>query len=113
MPTVPVDAAEFVGAIGEAINDRADSLGASRRATAAGAGAGEDDLAALAVPMLYRSNGATLPGWVLPWVISAAVAAVLAPLVLLVVRLLRVSTVMRYTVSAGPFAPPEDWPWNE
>ncbi|WP_135365101.1 hypothetical protein [Halosimplex halophilum] len=211
--TVPVDAAEFVGAIGEAIDDRADSLRASRRATAAGADAGDDlaalagDLSgyaesiervsgemepvrvisltagsdyarfhrrlravtagadlpdpvaddvdavdrllghlsvarqyyktlalhqeltklsreiiyvslpallvALAVPLLYRSNGATLPGWALPWAISAAVAVVFAPLVLLVVRLLRVSTVMRYTVSAGPFAPPEDWPWNE
>ncbi|WP_436929946.1 hypothetical protein [Halosimplex halobium] len=212
--TVPVDAAEFVAAIGEAINDRADSLRAARRATAAGADAGEDDLVALAgdlsgyaesiervsgemepvrvisltagsdyarfhrrlravtagadlphpvaddvdavdrllghlsvarqyyktlalhqelaklsreiiyvslpallvalsVPLLYRSNEATLPEWALPWVISAAVAVVLAPLVLLVVRLLRVSTVMRYTVSAGPFAPPEDWPWNE
>ena len=70
-------------------------------------------LVALGVPLLYRSSGTTLPGAVLPWVVSGAVAVALAPLVLLVVRLLRVSTVMRYTVSAGPFAPPEDWPWNE
>lgn len=70
-------------------------------------------LVAVAVPMLYRSNGATLSAAALPWAISAAVAVVLAPLVLLVVRLLRVSTVMRYTISAAPFAPPEDWPWNE
>ncbi|WP_436908082.1 hypothetical protein [Halosimplex marinum] len=70
-------------------------------------------LVALYVPLLYRSNGATLPEAWLPWVISAAVAVVLCPLVLLVVRLLRVSTVMRYTVSVAPFAPPEDWPWNE
>ncbi|ELZ29180.1 hypothetical protein C475_03149 [Halosimplex carlsbadense 2-9-1] len=70
-------------------------------------------LVALSVPLLYRSNGATLSAAALPWVISGAVAVVLAPLVVLVVRLLRVSTVMRYTVSTGPFAPPEDWPWNE
>jgi len=70
-------------------------------------------LVALSVPLLYRSNGATLSAAALPWVISGAVAVVFAPLVVLVVRLLRVSTVMRYTVSAGPFAPPEDWPWNE
>ncbi|QLH80595.1 hypothetical protein [Halosimplex pelagicum] len=70
-------------------------------------------LVAIYVPTLYRSNGAAVPEASLPWVISAAVAVVLAPLVLLVVRLLRVSTVMRYTVSVGPFAPPEDWPWNE
>jgi len=70
-------------------------------------------LVAVAVPLLYRSNGTTLPEASLAWVISAAVAVVLAPLVLLVVRLLRVSTVMRYTISAAPFAPPEDWPWNE
>jgi len=213
--TVPVDAADFVAAIGEALDDRADSLGASRRTTADGTDAeAGDDLAALAsdlsgyaeaiervsdemepvtvisltagsdyarfhrrlravtadadlpdrvaadvdaidellghlsvarqyyktlalhqelaklsreiiyvslpallvalsVPLVYRSNGATLPEAALPWAISAAVALVLSPLVLLVVRLLRVSTVMRYTVSVGPFAPPEDWPWNE
>ncbi|QLH76318.1 hypothetical protein HZS55_02925 [Halosimplex rubrum] len=70
-------------------------------------------LVAVSVPLLYRSNGAAVPEPALPWVISAAVAVVLAPLVVLVVRLLRVSTVMRYTVSTGPFAPPEDWPWNE
>ncbi|QPV64727.1 hypothetical protein I7X12_09040 [Halosimplex litoreum] len=70
-------------------------------------------LVAVAVPLLYRSNGATLSAAALPWAVSTAVAVVLAPLVLLVVRLLRVSTVMRYTISAAPFAPPEDWPWNE
>ncbi|WP_459193377.1 hypothetical protein [Halosimplex sp. J119] len=70
-------------------------------------------LVALYVPMLYRSNAVTVPRSLLPWLLSGAVAVVLVPLVLLVVRLLRVSTVMRYTVSVAPFAPPDDWPWNE
>ncbi|WP_415379681.1 hypothetical protein [Halosimplex sp. TS25] len=70
-------------------------------------------LVAVYVPLLYRSEGAAVPESALPWLVSGAFAVTLAPLVLLVVRLLRVSTVMRYTVSVAPFAPPEDWPWNE
>ncbi|MFB6139058.1 MAG: hypothetical protein ABEJ26_01325 [Halosimplex sp.] len=211
-PAVPVRGADFVGAVGEALGERADSLRRSRRETASGDAGGdlltlardlsdyaamierassdmqpvtvvsltagsdyahfhrrlrlatadadlpdavEDDVEAidrlleslsiarqyfktlalhqelaqlsrqiiyvsvpalfvsLSVPLLYRSNGTTLPRGALPWVISGAVAVVLVPLALLVVRLLRVSTVMRYTVSAGPFAPPVDWPWDE
>ncbi|MFC7140774.1 hypothetical protein ACFQMA_13200 [Halosimplex aquaticum] len=70
-------------------------------------------LVAVYVPLLYRSEGAAVPELTLPWLVSGAFAVVFAPLVLLVVRLLRISTVMRYTVSVAPFAPPDDWPWNE
>ncbi|WP_436925194.1 hypothetical protein [Halosimplex amylolyticum] len=70
-------------------------------------------LVAVYVPLLYRSESATVPESALPWLVSGAFAVAFAPLVLLVVRLLRVSTVMRYTVSVAPFVPPEDWPWNE
>jgi len=70
-------------------------------------------LVAMYVPLLYRSETVTVAESLLPWVISGAFGVVLCPLALLLVSLLRVATVMRYTVSVAPFVPPEDWPWND
>jgi len=71
-------------------------------------------LTAIYVPLLYQSGPATLiaPQY-LPLVISGAIAVVSVPLILLLVFLLRISTVMRYTVSVGPFVALSEWPWNE
>lgn len=50
---------------------------------------------------------ATLGPELLPWVVSAGLAVSLLPLAVLVSYLLRVATISEYTVSAGPFTPPE------
>ncbi|WP_256686947.1 hypothetical protein [Halococcus qingdaonensis] len=44
----------------------------------------------------------------LPVVVSAAIAIVLLPLALLLSYMLRLATIARYTVSVGPFVPPEE-----
>lgn len=71
-------------------------------------------LTAIYVPLLYQSGPDTLiaPQY-LPPIISGAIAVITVPLVLLLVFLLRITTVMRYTVSVGPFIAPSEWPWNE
>ena len=70
-------------------------------------------IVAMYVPLLYRSETATVAEPLLPWVVSGALGVVLCPLALLLTSLLRVATVMRYTVSVAPFVPPNDWPWND
>ena len=71
-------------------------------------------LTSLYVPLLYQSGpSTTIPVRYLPVVLSGAVAVALLPLVILLVHLLRLTTIMRYTVSVGPFVPPVEWPWSE
>ena len=71
-------------------------------------------LTAIYAPLLYQSGPDTLiAAQYLPLVLSGAIAVVLTPLVLLLVFLLRITTVMRYTVSVGRFSAPSKWPWSE
>ncbi|WP_435076665.1 hypothetical protein [Halococcus sp. AFM35] len=51
---------------------------------------------------------ATVAQPLLPVVISAAIAIVLLPLAILLSYMLRLATIARYTVSVGPFVPPEE-----
>lgn len=50
----------------------------------------------------------TLPAAWLPVVTSVASGVILLPLYVLLTHLLRVATIARYTVSVGPFVPPEE-----
>lgn len=64
---------------------------------------------ALSLAMVYRtSTGAVLPPQWLPAVATAGFAVMLAPLAILVSYVLQAATLARYTVSAGPLAPPEE-----
>ena len=75
-------------------------------------------LAILGIPILlvafytttvYTSvPSATVAQPLLPVVVSAAIAVVLLPLALLLSYMLRLATIARYTVSVGPFIPPEE-----
>ena len=49
----------------------------------------------------------TVPSAFLPWIVTAAMPVMLAPLAVLVSHLLRAATVSMYTVSVGSFVPPE------
>lgn len=71
-------------------------------------------LTAIYVPLIYQSGPATLiaPQY-LPLVISGAMAVISVPLILVIVFLMRISTIMRYTVSVGPFVALSEWPYNE
>lgn len=70
-------------------------------------------LVALYVPLVYRTGPTSvLNPELLPAVVGGAIAVVVAPLVVLLVYVLRIATIMRYTVSVGPFAPPVEWPWQ-
>lgn len=70
-------------------------------------------LTALYVTLVYRTAPmTTLPPAYLPVVASGAITIVLVPLVILLVELLRIATILRYTVSVGPFVPPTEWPWE-
>lgn len=55
-----------------------------------------------------NSSGAVLPAGWLPPVVTAGFAVMVLPLAVLVAYILRVATVARYTVSAGPLVPPEE-----
>lgn len=67
-------------------------------------------LVAIYTPLLYTTAPATtIPSVRLPVVVSGATAVALLPLALLLSHLLRITTIMRYTVSVGPFEPPEHW----
>lgn len=71
-------------------------------------------LVAFYVTLVYRSDPTTVvPPEVLSLVVAGAITVVTAPLVVLMVYILRIATIMRYTVSVGPFAPPTEWPWEE
>lgn len=59
--------------------------------------------------LVYRLNSsAMLPPAVLEPVASAGLAITITPLAVLIAYTLRVATIARYTVSAGPFLPPEE-----
>ncbi len=71
-------------------------------------------LVAFYVTLVYRTSPTSvLNPDLLPVVVGGAIAVVIAPLVVLLVYILRIATIMRYTVSVGPFAPPVEWPWQE
>ncbi|WP_276270575.1 hypothetical protein [Haloarcula litorea] len=59
---------------------------------------------------VYTASGSppAIPAAWLPWVTTAAAGVLFAPLVVLVVYVLRVATVTLYTVSVGSFIPPEE-----
>ncbi|EMA50340.1 hypothetical protein [Halococcus thailandensis] len=75
-------------------------------------------LATLGIPILlvafyattvYTSvPSTTVAQPLLPIVVSAAIAIVLLPLAILLSYMLRLATIARYTVSVGPFVPPEE-----
>lgn len=56
----------------------------------------------------HSSSGATLPGGVLEWLAPLGLAVTVVPLAFLISYTLRVATISRYTVSVGPFVPPEE-----
>ena len=65
-------------------------------------------LTAFYVGFVYQSDApATLPAWALPWIASVGLAVVVSPLVILLVHILRIATIMWYTVSVGPFVRPQ------
>lgn len=65
--------------------------------------------AAVVTVLLYTSQpSVAVPATLLPWVVSAAFVVVFAPMAILVAHIFRVATVTRYTVSVGPFVPPEE-----
>ena len=63
-------------------------------------------LSAIIVTLSYRTHSTTLPAAVLPVVVSVGIGAIVSPLSLFVVYILRAATVARQTVSVGPFTPP-------
>lgn len=63
----------------------------------------------ISLSLTYREGtGAMLPEGALLWTSSLGIAVGLWPLALLVAYLLRIATITRYTVSIGPFVPPEE-----
>lgn len=69
---------------------------------------------AVLVPLLYKTNPAeVLTSYPLAPILSASLAIVLTPLVLVLVYMLRIATIFRYTVSVAPFTPPVEWPWTD
>lgn len=63
---------------------------------------------AVSVALVYRSGSVTVPRAQLPGLVTLAAGVVLTPLAVFVSFILRASTVARYTVSVGPFVPPEE-----
>lgn len=69
---------------------------------------------ALLVPLVYRTNPPeVLTSYPLAPLVSASFAIILAPLVLLLAYMLRISTIFRYTVSVAPFVPPAERSWTD
>lgn len=50
----------------------------------------------------------TIPPGFRIWVVSAALGTAVSPLMLLMSHILRVATISLYTVSTGPFQPPQE-----
>lgn len=68
---------------------------------------------ALLVPLLYKTNPPAMLTPYLPLIVSASLAVVVAPLVLVLAYMLRIATIFKYTVTVAPFVPPTEWPWAE
>lgn len=67
-------------------------------------------LVAVYTTLFYRTGApSTVNPASLSWLISGAVTIVFAPLAVLLSHLLRISTLMMYTVSVGPFVPSDTW----
>lgn len=67
----------------------------------------------LLVPLLYQTNPPeVLISYPLAPILSASLAVILTPLVLLLAYILRIATIFRYTVAVAPFVPPVEWPWS-
>lgn len=66
-------------------------------------------LVAYSTTLLYSSRvGVAVPAQYLPWVVSLAIAVVTFPLAILLVYILRIATITRFTISVGPFVPVEE-----
>lgn len=66
-------------------------------------------LTALYVSIIYRtSGGPSVDPQYLDVLVSAATAVCAAPMIVLLAYVLRVATISRYTLSVGPFFPPEE-----
>jgi len=65
-------------------------------------------LTAFYVAFVYRTKpNATIDPTLLPWIASGGLTVVVSPVVVLLVHIFRISTIMWYTVSVGPFVRPE------
>ena len=64
--------------------------------------------ATVLLSLVYRSSGVTLEPRLMPLVVSAGLTIVSAPIVAVIVYVLRAATVARHTVSVGPFVPPHE-----
>jgi hypothetical protein len=65
-------------------------------------------LTAFYVAFVYRTKpDATIDPTLLPWLASVGLTVVVSPVVVLLVHIFRISTIMWYTVSVGPFVRPE------
>lgn len=58
--------------------------------------------------LLYRSNSITIAESLFPFVFSAGIGVIVAPLSIFISYILRAATIARRTVSVGPFVPPEE-----
>jgi len=65
-------------------------------------------LAVVYLTMAYTSSSVTLPSAYLPWVVTVVITLLFLPLAEIISTLLRVATVTMYSVSVGPFVPPEE-----
>lgn len=65
-------------------------------------------LAVIYLTLAYTSSAVTIPSVYLPVVVTVVLALLVTPLVEIVSTLLRVATVTMYSVSVGPFVPPEE-----
>lgn len=66
-------------------------------------------LTTVGLTLVYKAGtGAVLPASILPPLASVGLAVIVTPLAILIVYTVRLATIARYTVSAGPFIPPEE-----
>lgn len=65
-------------------------------------------LSVVYLTLAYTSSAVTIPSVHLPWIAAAVITLLVAPLAEIVSTLLRIATVAMYSVSVGPFVPPEE-----
>lgn len=62
--------------------------------------------ATVSLTLLYRTNSVTLAPELMPLVVSIGLTIIIAPVVAVIVYVLRAATIAAHTVSVGPFVPP-------
>lgn len=62
--------------------------------------------ATVTMTLLYRTNALTIDPGVMPLVASAGLTIIVAPVIAVIVYVLRAATIAAHTVSVGPFVPP-------